>query len=52
MRASGTAANSSSKYARTPSGATMSAWPCRRSTQPGFQQATIASTSRAPTASK
>jgi hypothetical protein len=40
------------KYARTPSGATSSACPWRRSIPPGRQQAAIASGSRAATAAK
>jgi len=49
---SGTAPNSSVKNARTPSGAVVSTWPRMNSRPPGFQSATIASTSRLVIASK
>ena len=49
---SGTAPNSAVKKPRTPSGAVVSTWPRMNSRPPGFQNPTIASTSRSAIASK
>jgi hypothetical protein len=49
---SGNAANSSLKYARTPSGPAASTWPAMWSTPSGAHSAAIASTSRRAIASK